>query len=519
MVRNYVRKTVTAYKPEDLSAALAACRDSEQRKSIREIAKEYNVPRNTTMRRLKDTSSSPVGIGRSTVLPLEHEKYLVEAICYSAELGWPITKDHVIAMVQSYVKKRKIKTPFKDHKPGADWYRGFLSRHKKSLSVRKPETVTKARAQALTQQTVDTFFSMLERKVTELKIQEDPSRYYNLDETGLSTNANLYRMLFKRGSKDAQKIQPTEGKAQTTVMFCANAAGKILPPYVVYKAKALHSSWMTNGPPGTVYNCTKSGWMESYVFESWLTSVFVPSVDSQQKPIILLFDGHGSHLTYSSVVAAKAAQIEIICLPPNTTGALQPLDVAVFKGMKSEWRKIVNNFYWETHHTAIKKEHFPTLLNKLFRYMTSHPGSVVNGFAKCGIYPLDKTRIPEGKMILSQSFTESTSQEELRDEAGPSSSTSLAALDTEPSLETQDNNSSPVIDETPIRIANTFKPDIQLTPKSAMRAAVKEVLAPKMSSDVKSALDAAKKKRKRIQRKDGECLTEEIAMERLKRKN
>ena len=54
-----------------------------------------------------------------------------------------------------------------------------------------------------------------------------------------------------------------------------------------------------------------------------------------------------------------------------------------------------------------------------------------------------------------------------------------------------------------------------LTPKSALRSAIVIVLKPNPSTVTKAALDQKRKKRKRVQRKKGECLTEDVAIARL----
>ena len=46
-------------------------------------------------------------------------------------------------------------------------------------------------------------------------------------------------------------------------------------------------------------------------------------------------------MTYGTVKLAIKNQIIIICLPPHTSHALQPLDVGVFKGLKADWRRIL----------------------------------------------------------------------------------------------------------------------------------------------------------------------------------
>ena len=50
--------------------------------------------------------------------------------------------------------------------------------------------------------------------------------------------------------------------------------------------------------------------------------------------VLLIFDGHDSHVNFQLVKSAKERGIHFICLPPNTTNALQPLDVGIFKPMK-----------------------------------------------------------------------------------------------------------------------------------------------------------------------------------------
>ena len=47
---------------------------------------------------------------------------------------------------------------------------------------------------------------------------------------------------------------------------------------------------------------------------------------------MLLTDGHKSHLTLEVVDLCIKNEVILFCLPPHTTHALQPLDVAVPQG-------------------------------------------------------------------------------------------------------------------------------------------------------------------------------------------
>ena len=137
---------------------------------------------------------------------------------------------------------------------------------------------------------------------------------------------------------------------------------RYMPPLVVYKAKHLYDTWCTDGPEGAYYAVTQSGWMSDTVFERWFCDSFIPFVAYLEKPVILLYDGHGSHLTYATVKAAIEALIIIVCLPPHTSHALQPLDVGVFKPLKDTCRRLLFNFFRQSRMKSIDKPKFPNLL-------------------------------------------------------------------------------------------------------------------------------------------------------------
>lgn len=81
-------------------------------------------------------------------------------------------------------------------------------------------------------------------------------------------------------------------------MFCGNAAGHCLPPYVVYRAENMWSTWTENGPQGTCYNRSKNGWFDCACFEDWFESLFLPVIhrDTDQ-PTVLIGDNLSSHIS------------------------------------------------------------------------------------------------------------------------------------------------------------------------------------------------------------------------------
>lgn len=65
-----------------------------------------------------------------------------------------------------------------------------------------------------------------------------PSNIYNYDEANLSDDPGQKRVITKRGVKYPERILNST-KSSTSIMFCGNAKGKLLPPYVVYKSKEM----------------------------------------------------------------------------------------------------------------------------------------------------------------------------------------------------------------------------------------------------------------------------------------
>ena len=105
--------------------------------------------------------------------------------------------------------------------------------------------------------------------------------------------------------------------------------------------------------------------MEDYAMQAWFSDVFLKHLKDNPKPIILLFDGHASHITYEIAFAAKKEDVHIVCLPPKTSNALKPLDVGVFGPAKKCWYRILSTYYAEGRNRQVTKESFSVLLGRL----------------------------------------------------------------------------------------------------------------------------------------------------------
>lgn len=110
--------------------------------------------------------------------------------------------------------------------------------------------------------------------------------------------------------------------------------------------------------PGTQISVTENGWMTSDAFYSWFEK-FCEIIT--QRPLLLIYDGHSSHIQLKLILKARQEQISLLKLPPHTTDRLQPLDVCCFKPLKTKWDKKINEWSSMNHARRITKPEFIVL--------------------------------------------------------------------------------------------------------------------------------------------------------------
>jgi hypothetical protein len=89
-----------------------------------------------------------------------------------------------------------------------------------------------------------------------------------------------------------------------------------------------------------------SGWTNNDIGLAWLKQVFNPSTKAKARSSnrLLIFDGHGSHLTMDFIEYCHQNKILLMIYPPHSTHTLQPLDVVMFKPLSSAYSSQVAAF-------------------------------------------------------------------------------------------------------------------------------------------------------------------------------
>ena len=98
-------------------------------------------------------------------------------------------------------------------------------------------------------------------------------------------------------------------------MYCGNAEGHILSPYIVYKADSMRTTWTENGPKGACYNCSKSGWFDSSCFTGWFESLLLPELKKTSGKHVLIGDNLSSHMYCLCVKKTISSLLHFLLIP------------------------------------------------------------------------------------------------------------------------------------------------------------------------------------------------------------
>uniref|UniRef100_A0A2A4K184 HTH psq-type domain-containing protein n=1 Tax=Heliothis virescens TaxID=7102 RepID=A0A2A4K184_HELVI len=395
MPRKYSRTSsrATTYTKEALKLALEAINNKEL--TYAAASKMYGIPTSTLNDRvLKKTAIVSKTLGRPTAIPVELEEKLANCLRTLEKWGWGLSRAELLDVTQEFIKRNDIKTPFKNGRPGPDWFINFRKRH--NLSIKKPQPVEYLRKKMTDPFIIHEYFTLLEKTLLELNIS-NPKQIWNLDETSVCLDPTKTKVVGARG-EPCTRTTSGSAKENITVLTTVNAAGQKLDPLIVFKGKHMYEQWTLQNSKkydfNLAYAASKRGWMETSIFYDYILKVFIPNL-GEERPVLLLYDGHVSHVDDKVVALAVENDITILKLPAHTSHLLQPLDLAVFKSFKTIWDK--NLVKWQRQNIGMKlrKQSFAEMFAEAWQ--ETKPQAIQNGFKKGGIYPFNPLVIPRNK--------------------------------------------------------------------------------------------------------------------------
>jgi hypothetical protein len=234
---------------------------------------------------------------------------------------------------------------------------------------------------------IEAFFDRLEIVIRTRKIRRE--NVYNFDETNFQPGRGKAQRVITRHPERALIRHETGHESLTATEYVA-ADGFVGNPLFILTGKWHMEDWHTiTGLPDEYMLCPQiNGYTTDEIAFQWIqrfheeTRLRAPYGAYR----LLLFDGHGSHLTYEFLEFCDKKRIIPFCFPPHTTHLLQPLDGKPFQQYKHYFYKQNNAIVTWGGSTGDKRDFLRGI--QAVREQTFKPKTIRHAFAERGIYPV-----------------------------------------------------------------------------------------------------------------------------------
>jgi hypothetical protein len=242
--------------------------------SIRAAAARFQIPEPSLRRywHLYLTDTPRALHGGTPSLPPQVEIQLASVVKVASASGFGFTTEEIKEFVGAYVREQWYKDDDVAHYlqrhcrfgadkiPGKDWMSNFMRNH--HLSLKSPGSLEKCRKTAEADPfLIYEFYDLLEESVRSLNLSERPQCIWNLDESPFWIDPKGGKVVGEIGVK-TQRVTSGTGRTCLSVLGCVSAAGRALPPLIIFQGKNLYASWKGTSadiPPGTTYACSGKG--------------------------------------------------------------------------------------------------------------------------------------------------------------------------------------------------------------------------------------------------------------------
>ncbi|KAJ8304314.1 hypothetical protein KUTeg_017897 [Tegillarca granosa] len=387
------------YDAVDITKALVMV--NEKGVSVERAARSCGVPVTT----LKDRVRGRVGIdvlksGPDPLFSLEEESQLFDNISTMTEIGYGYTRAETLNLASDY----SVHLGHRDrqHPLILRWLYNFLQRWP-DVRVQKPHSLEAVRAKCTSKETVNRYFEELEKILNKYGLKDKPERVFNIDEKGFSTDCKPPNIIAATSYKP-QVV--TTGKTKTvTVIGSGNAIGNQVPPYFIFPGQRMVSELLNGASVGVQGTVSETSWSNTNIFEMYLKEHLIKHLlahDTNNK-VLVLYDGHKSHVAMGIIDWARKENIVLFILPPHTSQILQPLDVSVFGPFEVAWRSACHSHLRDTGGNIITRYDVCKIACSVYT-KTLTPSNIQSAFKKSGIYPFDPSIIPDTALAPALSF-------------------------------------------------------------------------------------------------------------------
>ena len=186
-----------------------------------------------------------------------------------------------------------------------------------------------------------------------------PSNIYKFDETGYQLGQGKPQKVTSRNRQRTRILSGERGILLTRIE-CVAADGWVMEPYFVAQGDVHLERWCEGGTlsEASKIAVSSSRYLNDALGIDWLHFFNLHTRHrSRGKKRLLLFDGHGSHLTWEFLQLCESWDIVPFVFPPHTAHIFQPLDGSLFRALEQAFHS-KNNMIAQWGGDALDKAFF-----------------------------------------------------------------------------------------------------------------------------------------------------------------
>ena len=151
---------------------------------------------------------------------------------------------------------------------------------------------------------------------------------------------------------------------------------------------------MEDKTPGADGDVSDSGWSNSDIFRGYVENHLLKYLPARnaKNPVLLLYDGHKSHVNLGIIEWAKQEHVVLFVLPAHTSHVLQPLDVGCFGPFERIFNSMSHKFMRENCGQSITRYNICSIGCQAYVKALS-PDNLQSSFRRSGIYPFDPNAV------------------------------------------------------------------------------------------------------------------------------
>ena len=380
-------KKYRGYSQESLTKAFKAVK--EKNMPVQRAAREFGVPEST----LRDRIKGKVGLqktrsGPAPVLGVKEENKLVEYLQLLTDFGYSFSRSDVTNLATDYavlLGKREPSDTFTHQ-----WYYSFLSRWPGLVSKRPVGTKQQAE-KASSLDCLTNYYYQLQSTLKKYNLCNSPDSLFVIDEVCIDTDKSPPEVI---SWKDVRwEKNRKEGRPTLTLLVCGNSTGSRLPGFFIFPGKTVSSESIEDCSPGTGATCSDDGSTNSSVFQLYLENHFLKFIERKEEaqPILLLYDGHRTHISPAMIEMYKRQFVHMFPLPPSVSQALVEMKAGVFRDFVARFNEESDDFLESEFDKSI---HSSVCVVACKAYKKAVNSTILKSFFKnVGIYPFSPTEV------------------------------------------------------------------------------------------------------------------------------